>query len=190
MGIRGGGNGSRDPSMMPELCFAALCFDSDESQRHAGAGNDSAGEAAAAAEDVIEGDWTGAEKDQGEGNRGGGHGELVSGAIGRPHKSIVQMHFPDGDAEIDADSEGSGAGEESDDEQQPAEELCECRDIAQPRGKSHAADGMSEAMQSAENLVITVRGHDSAEHHTHHEKSQRLQTIEVAQIVLPGNGID
>ena len=64
MGISGGGNGSRDPSMMPELCFAASGFDQDVSQRHTGAArNDSAGEAAAAAEDVIEGDWTGAEKD-------------------------------------------------------------------------------------------------------------------------------
>src|SRR5215469_1970792 len=106
----------------------------------------STGESATATEDVVEGDRAGAKEDQGKRDGGGGHWELVPRTIGRPQKSVVEMHFPDGDAEIDADGEGSGVSEESDHEQQAAEELCEGRDIAQPIGKSHAADGMREPM--------------------------------------------
>lgn len=46
-------------------------------------GSSSARESAAAAEHVVEGDGAGTEKDQGECECCGGHGELVPGAIGR-----------------------------------------------------------------------------------------------------------
>jgi len=44
---------------------------------------------AAAAEDVVEGDGAGSEKDQGESDCGGGHGELVSGTVGRAQEAVV-----------------------------------------------------------------------------------------------------
>jgi hypothetical protein len=83
----------------------------------------------------------------------------------------MQMHFPDGDAEINADGDGSGASEQSNEEQQPTEQFGECRHISQPRGKAHAADGMSEAAQPAEDFVIAMDGHDGAKRDAQHEQS-------------------
>ena len=134
-------------------------------------GSPSTRESAAAAEHVVEGNGAGAEKDQCECDCCGCHGKLIPGAIGRAQQPTVQMHFPDCDAEINARGSRGRTGEESDDKKQPAEELRECRDIAEPGGKSHAANGVREAVQPTENLVIAMSGHDGAERHTHHEKS-------------------
>jgi hypothetical protein len=40
-------------------------------------------------------------------------------------------------------------------------------------------------MQASEDFVIAMSGHDGAERKAHHEKGERLQTIEIAQEVLP-----
>jgi hypothetical protein len=36
-------------------------------------------------------------------------------------------------------------------------------------------------MQASEDFVIAMSGHDGAERKAHHEKGERLQTIEIAQ---------
>src|SRR5215475_13726002 len=85
------------------------------------------------AKNVVNRNRAGAEENQGEGDGGGGQRELVSGASGRTHESVVQMYFPDRDREIYAYRKGSRAGEESDEHRQATEQFRECRHIAQPR---------------------------------------------------------
>lgn len=58
---------------------------------------------AAAAEHMVNGNGPGTQEDQREGQRGRGKREFESGAIGRSRQSIVQVNFPDGDAQVDAD---------------------------------------------------------------------------------------
>ena len=80
-----------------------------------------------ATEDVIERNGTGTEEDQGEGKGGGGKGKLITVVT---RQSVVPVHFPDGNAKVDEQDEGSGAGEESSENQDTAQKLAEGRDVA------------------------------------------------------------
>lgn len=74
------------------------------SRRHLAARRSRALEATAAAQNVIERDGAGAKKDQGESQSCGGERKFVSVLAG---ESVVPMHFPDRDCQINADGEGS-----------------------------------------------------------------------------------
>jgi len=68
-------------------------------------------------EDVIERNGTCAEEDQGKGKGGGGKGKLITVVTS---ESVVPVHFPDRNAKVDQQDEGSGAGEESSQNQDAA----------------------------------------------------------------------
>ncbi len=91
------------------------------------------------------------------------------------------MHLPDGDRQVDADREGGGAGEESRQDQQPAQKLGEGGDVAQPSRQAQSGDHLRMMVQASKNLVVAVDDHDGAQGQAHEEKSKRLQAIEIAQ---------
>ena len=47
-------------------------------------------------------------KDQSESERGGCEWELIARAVGRSDESIVEVNFPDGDDQVDADGAAAG----------------------------------------------------------------------------------
>src|SRR5260221_7219027 len=71
------------------------------------------GAPASASQDVVDGDGASAEENQGKCQRGCGQWKLVAGVVGRAEETIVQMHLPDRDDEIDADREGRWTRKES-----------------------------------------------------------------------------
>jgi len=131
---------------------------------------------------VVESNCAATEEDEAEGEGGKSEGEFVAVLA---HQSIVEMNFRNGHAQIDADSEGRGAGEQAEEYENTAEKLGESGKIGGPGGKSEAGDKVSVLLKSAENLVISVSDHDGAKGETHDEKCEGLQTIEVAQAKPP-----
>jgi hypothetical protein len=138
----------------------------------------SAGTRSSATEDVVQGDRAGAEEDQGKSQRGCGQGELES-VIAR--QTIVQVHLPDCDAEVDADGESRDPGKESRQDAQAAQEFREGRNVAHPVGQTETRDEVGVLMQTAENIVIAVDHHDRAQGKTHDKKRKGLQAFRVAQ---------
>ncbi len=131
-----------------------------------------------AAEDMIEGDSTASKKDQHKGKRGDGKRKFIAVVAG---ESIVPVHFPDCDEEVDQQDEGGGACEKSHENQNAAQKLGEGRDIAQPCGQSKAGDELRMVVQASKDLMVSVCDHDHSQGQTHHHKSKGLQAIEVAQ---------
>ena len=98
----------------------------------------------------------------------------------------MKVYFGDGNGEIDADGESSDAGKEPDQHEQAAKEFGEGREVGGPAGQSEAGDELYVVVKSAEDFLISVADHDGAQGETHDEQCQRLQTIEVAQVVSSG----
>jgi hypothetical protein len=96
------------------------------------------------------------------------------------------MHFCNGHAKVDADGEGGGAGEESNQNQQSAKEFSEGRKISGPGWQTQAGDELCMMVKAAKNFVVSVTNHDGAESESNEEKRERLQAIEVAQKIPPG----
>ena len=96
-------------------------------------------------------------------------------------QSIVQMHFPDRDAEVHADGESRDAGKESRQYEQAAEEFREGRNVAQPVGKTKTRHEVSVVMQASENFVVAMHDHNGAQGQTHEKKRKWLQAFRVAQ---------
>lgn len=71
---------------------------------------------------MIDGNRAATEEDQRKRQRRQGKRKFVSVIAG---ESVVPVHLPYGDNEVDADGEGSGAREKSGQNQQPAEKLRE-----------------------------------------------------------------
>jgi len=113
---------------------------------------------------VIEGDGSAAEEDQCEGQGGQGEREFVTVLA---HQSVVPVNFCDGDRHIDADSEGGGAGEEADQQEQSAEEFREGGEIAGPGGQTKAMNELGVVLQAAEHFVVSVADHDGAQSEAH-----------------------
>src|SRR5579863_7844063 len=84
--------------------------DASQGRRSGSLGRNSA---PSATEHVIEADGSGAEENQSERDRGGGQGQFESWMVGRARQSIVQVNFPDRDAEIDKNRKRGGASEET-----------------------------------------------------------------------------
>lgn len=138
----------------------------------------------AASENVVQRNRAAAKKDEGEGERCRRQGELVSGVVGPSEQPVVQVRFPDGDAEVNADHEGGDASEESPQDQDSAEKLGEGGNICQPRGDAEAGHPLRGVMESSKYFVIAVRSHDGTQSDAHDEKGERLQAIEIAQGIL------
>jgi|SRR6516165_3671576 len=121
---------------------------------------------------MIQRNRAGSKEDQSERYRCRCKSRFISRMIWRSQHSVVQMHFPNDDAEIDADCNGRTAGEESRQQQHSSEELHECPDVAHPgRQAVHRVGEMPEA---SEYLVISVYDHDDTKNNARDEKSQRL----------------
>jgi hypothetical protein len=94
------------------------------------------------------------------------------------------MNIPDGHRQVDADGQGGGAREEASDNQQPAEEFGEGGDVSQPGGQAEAVDEFGVVVEAAKHFMGTVSDHNGTESQAHQQEGKRLQTIEVAQIIL------
>jgi hypothetical protein len=138
----------------------------------------SAGTRSSAAENVVEGDGAGAEEDQSKSQRGYRQRELHSVIAGQ---SIVQVHFPDRDAEVHADGESRDPGKESRQYEQAAEEFREGRNVAQPVGKTKTCYEVGVVMQASENFVVAMHDHNGAQGEPHEKKRKWLQAFRVAQ---------
>lgn len=97
----------------------------------------------------------------------------------------MEVDFRNGNGKINADSESRGAGEQANEDEEPAEELGEGGKIGGPGGKSEAGNEVSMLLKSAEDLVISVSDHDGAKRKAHEKKCEGLQSIEVAQAMPP-----
>jgi hypothetical protein len=126
---------------------------------------------------VVEGDGACAEEDEAECEGGQSQRELVS--VGA-HQSIVEVHFDDGDHEIDADGKRGHAGEQAQQHEQTAKELTKRGKIGAPGGESGAGEKLSVMAEAAENLVISVVEHDGTQREAHNEECEGLQAVEVA----------
>ncbi len=96
-------------------------------------------------------------------------------------QAIVPVHFPYRDDQIDADCTGSGPGEKSGNDQQATQELGKRRNIAEPRRQAESGDHVDVIVQVVEYILVAVGQHDGAEGETHHQQSQGLKAIEIAQ---------
>jgi len=132
--------------------------------------------------DVVEGNGAAAEEDKGECEGGQSEREFGSAVA---DQSVVDMHLGYGHGKIDADGKSSYASEKAQQDEQPAKEFGERREIRGPGGESEAGDELGMVVKSAENLLVPVVEHDSAQGKAHEEKSEGLQAIEVAQGVPP-----
>jgi hypothetical protein len=105
--------------------------------------------------------------------------------VGRAQQSIVQVRLPDRNDEVDTHGEGGDTRKESRQDEDSAHKLGEGGDITQPHRDTQAGHPLRRVVQVSEHLVSAMSGHDGAERKAHHEKGERLQTIEIAQEVLP-----
>jgi hypothetical protein len=136
--------------------------------------------------DVVKGDGAGSKEDEREGEGGESERKLGSPVAGQ---AVVEMHFGDGDGEIDADGKCGHAGEQACEDEYATEELGKGGEICGPAGESKAGDELNMVVEAAENFVVSVIGHDSAKSQTHDEKREGLQTIEKAQAIPPGEKV-
>ena len=130
---------------------------------------------------MIEGYRAGTKKDKTEGQGGESEWEFV--AVLAEH-SVVEVNFGDGDGKVDADGESGGAGEETDENKDAAEEFGEGRKIGAPAGEAEAGDELNVVVKSAENFMVAMSGHNGAQSKAHNEESKRLQAIEVTQVIF------
>jgi len=120
---------------------------------------------------VVEGDWAGSEKDEGEGESSQSEREFVSALTGQ---SIVEMYLPDCDAHIDANGKGRYTGKKSEQHQDAAEKLGKGGEVTPPPGKSQAGYEVGVVLEPAEDLVIPVGDHNGSEDKAHDQQRERL----------------
>jgi hypothetical protein len=137
--------------------------------------------AASATQDGIERHWTGAEEDQGEGDRCEGKREFVTTWTAQ---AILEVYLPDCHGHVDEDRQRGEAGEEAEDHGDPAEELGSSGKIGEPTGQAKTAHKLHVIVKSAEDFGIAVSDHDDSERQAEHQQSERLQAVEIAQGVL------
>src|SRR5215831_6247092 len=85
--------------------------------------------------DGIERHRAPAEENQGEGYGSERQGKLVASVA---QQTILPVHFPNGDAHVDQDCEGSTAGEQAEHKQDTAEELGGSGEIGEPAWQTQA----------------------------------------------------
>src|SRR5208282_6884636 len=79
--------------------------------------------------DVVESDGAAAEKDERERESGQGEREFVPAVA---EQSVVEVHFGDGDGQIDADGESGYAGEQAHENEQAPKEFSKGGEIGSP----------------------------------------------------------
>lgn len=144
----------------------------------------SASTSSTASQNVVQRDRAGSKEDQGKSQRGCDQGELESVLT---CESIVQMHFPDCDAEIDENGEGRGSSEKSCQQANAAQEFRKRRNVAGPGWQAEACDKFGMMMQATKNLMVAVHDHNGTEGKAHEQKRKWLQAFEVAQGSSEGN---
>jgi hypothetical protein len=102
--------------------------------------------------------------------------------------AVVTGDQEDGSKHIAGDHEGGKAGEEAEDQENAANELCERRDIAEPIGYAERGDkvamvlergkGVAVEAPCGDDLAVAVRDHGYAEHETQKKCSPGLETVE------------
>ena len=144
--------------------------------------------ASAGGANVVEGDGASAEEDEAKGQRGQRQREFVAAVA---QQSVMEVYFCDSHRQIDADGKSGAAGEQPEEHEEAAKELGKGGEIRHPGRESKAGDDLNVVVKSTEDLLISVSDHHGAEGQAHDEKSERLQAIEVAQMVPPAErGID
>jgi hypothetical protein len=133
--------------------------------------------------DVVEGDGAGSEEDERECEGSQSQGKFVS-TVAR--QAVVEVHFGNGDAEIDANGKGGYPREQTQQDEQSAEELGKSGEISGPARETEAGNELNMVVKAAENFVVPVNRHDGAQGEAHDEKREGLQTIEKAQAIPPG----
>lgn len=129
---------------------------------------------------MVESDGAGTKKDKSEGKSGKSQREFI--AVLTQH-SVVEMNFDNGHGKIDADGESRGASEEADENKDAAEKFGEGGKVGAPAGEAEAGDELNVVVKSAENFMVSMSGHNGAQSETHNEESERLQAIEVTQVI-------
>ena len=137
--------------------------------------------ATAGGADVVEGDGAAAKEDEGKGQGSQSQRGFVSA-----DQAVLEVRLGDGDRQINAKGEASYASEQPQQNEQAAEEFGEGGDVGGPGRKPQAGDKLSMVVKSTENLVVAVVEHDGAQDEAHDEEGERLQAVEVAQEILPG----
>ena len=132
---------------------------------------------------MVKGDGAAAKENQGKGERGQSEREFVAAVA---HQSIVEVHLGDGYAQVDADREGSEASEQAQQHEEATQELGKGREIGSPGGQSKAGDQLRMVVKTTEDFGVSVADHDGAQSQAHDEECERLQAIEIAQVVPPG----
>jgi hypothetical protein len=98
----------------------------------------------------------------------------------------VKVHPGDSYGQIDADGKSGHAREQSQQDEEAAKEFGKGGEVGGPGRKSETGNKLSMVLKSAENFVVSVAEHNSAESEAHGEKREGLQPIEVAHAVPPG----
>ena len=137
--------------------------------------------AAAAAQDMVDGNRTTSKKDQGKGEGEDGEGKFKARAVGCADQAVVPMSFPDSDEHINGNGAGGDSGEEPGQDEQSAQEFGERRNVAEPVREAKRMDEINVVVQPAEDIVISVHDHDCANCQAHDEQAEGLQAVEVAQ---------
>ena len=144
--------------------------------------------ASAGGANVVEGDGASAKEDEAKGQRGERQREFVSPVT---QQSVMEVYFCDSHRQIDADGKSGAAGEQPEEHEEAAKELGKGGEIGHPGRESKAGDELNVVVKSTEDFLISVGDHHGAEGQAHDEQSERLQAIEVAQMVPPAErGID
>jgi hypothetical protein len=95
----------------------------------------------------------------------------------------MEVNFGDGHGHIDANGKSGGAGKQADEDEDTAEKFGKGGKVGAPGGQTQAGDELNVVGKSAEDLVVTVCGHDGAQGEPHNEKSEGLQAIKVTQVI-------
>ncbi len=90
------------------------------------------------------------------------------------------MHFSDYYAHVDQNGESGTASEQSQNYQDPAQDLGSYRNVGQPARHPHAFDKLH-TMGHAQYSRISVADHDYAQHQAQDERGERLKAVEEAQ---------
>lgn len=139
------------------------------------------GTPSATTQNMVNSYGTSAKEDEAEREGGSRHGEFIPWAVGGPDESVVPVHLPNGNEQIDKNRERCRAREKSRQDQQATDEFGEGGHIAEPCRQSETGDHLRMVMQSSENFVRAMRDHDDSQGETHYQQGERLQTIEIAQ---------
>jgi hypothetical protein len=95
-------------------------------------------------------------------------------------QAVVQMHFPDRDAKVNANGKRGDAREKSSQQEYPAQEFSERGNVTGPAWQAEAGHKVGVMMQASENFVGAVHDHNGTQGNSHDEKRKWLQTFKVA----------